>query len=154
MSIKAHIFQPAKAIELAIGTLFTIEEQWFVRGELQNDHRQLLESAIPITPGAEYFHLGAEPCLALASPYRFECRVIGPIRGPGLPLPASLTWTVDGEVVYTEPQSQQFMSFAGRQSVGVNTRNAFFASHWGVWVLDAAGNEVSRDPLFVIGAEA
>ncbi|RNK47818.1 hypothetical protein, partial [Xanthomonas vasicola] len=153
MPIKAHIFQPAKAIELAIGTLFTIEEQWYVRGELHNDHRQLLPSAIPLTPGAEYFHLGdvsrnhlgAEPCLALASPYRFECRVIGPIRGPGLPLPASLTWTVAGEVVYTEPVSKQFMSFAGRQLNEVNMRHAFFASHWGVWVLDAAGNEVSRD---------
>jgi hypothetical protein len=153
MSIKAHIFQPAKAIELAIGTLFTFEEQWYVRGELHNDHRQLLESAIPLTKGAEYFHLGAESCLALASPYRFESRVIGPILGPGRPLPASLTWTVAGEVVYTEPVSKQFISFAGRQSEGVNTREAFFASHWG-WVLDAEGNEVSRDPLFVIGAEA
>ncbi|TWQ31984.1 hypothetical protein FQJ99_23100, partial [Xanthomonas vasicola] len=95
MSIKAHIFQPAKAIELAIGTLFTIEEQWYVRGELHNDHRQLLPSAIPLTPGAEYFHLGdvsrnhlgAEPCLALASPYRFKYRENHAKRGPGPPPP-------------------------------------------------------------------
>ncbi|ASN11660.1 hypothetical protein [Xanthomonas citri] len=57
MSIKANIFQPAKAINLKNGTLFTLEEQWYVRGQLYNEQRQLLESAIPITPGAEHFDL-------------------------------------------------------------------------------------------------
>ncbi|AZR33117.1 hypothetical protein [Xanthomonas vasicola] len=146
MPIKADIFKPAKAIHLNSGTLFTLKEQWYVRG--------LLESAIPITPGAEHFDLNGTPCLALASPYRFECRVIGPIRGPGLPVPASITWTVTGDVVYTGQGSKEFMTFTGGQSLEVNTRETFFASHWGIWVIDADGNEVSRDPLFVIGAEA
>ncbi|KFA27746.1 hypothetical protein FQK02_23440 [Xanthomonas vasicola] len=154
MSIKANIFQPAKAIDLKNGTLFTLEEQWYVRGQLYNEQRQLLESAIPITPGAEHFDLNGTPCLALASPYSFECRVIGPIRGPGLPVPASITWSVTSEVVYTRPGINQFMTFAGGQSKEVNTRETFFASHWGVWVLDAAGNQVGDAPLFVVNAEA
>ncbi|WP_068813961.1 hypothetical protein [Xanthomonas translucens] len=160
MSIKAKIFQPAKASELKKGTLYTIEKQWYMRGQLRNKQGQLIEYAIPLTPGAEYLPLGdAEPCLAVASPHSFECRVIGPIQGPGMPLPASLTWTVAGEVVYTLPVSEQsikkFITFTGDdKSTEVNTREAFFASHWGVWVLGAEGSEVSRDPLFVIGADA
>ncbi|MEA9598125.1 hypothetical protein ABQF08_21185 [Xanthomonas campestris pv. campestris] len=154
MPIKANIFRPAKAIDLKSGTLFTREEQWYVRAQLYNEQRQLLESAIPITPGAEYFDLNGTPCLALDAPYSFECRVIGPIRGPSLPVPASITWSVIGEVVYTGPASTKFMTFKGGQSQEVNTRETFFVSHWGVWVLDADGNQVGDGPLFVVNAEA
>ncbi|AMV05376.1 hypothetical protein [Xanthomonas citri] len=154
MPINANIFQLAKAIDLTAGTLFTIEEQWYVRGQLHNNHQQLVESAIPLTPGADYFDLGGQHCIALARPHTIECRVIGPIRGPGRPLPSSLTWTVTGDIVYTEPVSKKFITFAGEESNGVNAREAFFAGHWGIWVLDANGKEVSRDPLVVIGAEA
>ncbi|KGU50389.1 hypothetical protein NY99_21945 [Xanthomonas phaseoli pv. phaseoli] len=154
MSIKANIFQPAKAFNLKNGTLFTREKQWYVRAQLYNEQRQLLESAIPITPGAEYFDLNGTPCLALASLYGFECRVIGPIHGPGRPVPASITWSVTGEVVYTGPGDKQFMTFTGGQSQEVNTRETFFASHWGVWVIDANGNQVGDGPLFVVNAEA
>ncbi|MBV6803924.1 hypothetical protein KWH03_20010, partial [Xanthomonas campestris pv. lawsoniae] len=41
MSIKANIFQPAKAFNLQNGTLFTREKQWYVRAQLYNEQRQL-----------------------------------------------------------------------------------------------------------------
>lgn len=151
MTIKASAITQAKAIELAPGALFTIEEKWYLRAQLLGQQEQIIESAIPLFGGDEFFHLGAEPCITLAPLHSFECRLIGAIKGPARPLPGSLTWTVAGELVLV--WEDWYVTLGGFESKNVNKREAFYVTHWGVWVIGADGKEVSPDPLFVIGAD-
>lgn len=88
MTIKASAVTPAKAIELAPGALFTIETNWYLRALLKGQQEQDIESAIPLSEGAEFIHVGAERCIALAPFHSYECRLIGEIQGPGRPFPA------------------------------------------------------------------
>ncbi|APP84812.1 hypothetical protein ABQZ99_010605 [Xanthomonas hortorum pv. vitians] len=150
MTIKASAVTPAKAIELAPGALFTIETNWYLRALLKGQQEQDIESAIPLSEGAEFIHVGAERCIALAPFHSYECRLIGEIQGPGRPLPGSLTWTVGGEPVLA--WDKFFATFDGCESKDVNKREAFYVTHWGVWVIDGNGKPASPDPLFVIGA--
>ncbi|MCM5542802.1 hypothetical protein [Xanthomonas hortorum] len=81
----------------------------------------------------------------------FPRNLIGEIQGPGRPLPGSLTWTVGGELVLA--WGEFFATFDGFESKDVNKREAFYVTHWGVWVIDGNGKPASPDPLFVIGAD-
>ncbi|MEA9842207.1 hypothetical protein [Xanthomonas campestris] len=151
MTIKASAVTPAKAIELAPGALFTIEEKWYLRTLLKGQQEQDIESAVPLSEGAEFIHVGAEPCITLAPFHSYECRLIGAINGPGRPLPGSLTWTVGGELVVA--WDAFFVTFAGFESKDVNKGEAFYVTHWGMWMIGENGKPASPDPLFVVGAD-
>ncbi|KPN12213.1 hypothetical protein AN652_01745 [Xanthomonas arboricola pv. pruni] len=111
------------------------------------------QAAIPLSKGAEFHWLTSEKCLTLAKGYRYELRIIGPLQGPGKTEQGSLVWCNDGTLAVA--MKNYFMAFTGVETKDVNIRaGTFSAFHWGAWVLDADGKEISPDPLFVIGADA
>ncbi|CEE16384.1 hypothetical protein [Xanthomonas citri] len=151
MTIKATALTLATAIDLEPGAVFTAAGHWYLRADV-SDRADVEPAAIPLSKGAEFHWLTADKCLALAPGCRYELRIIGPIKGAGKPDHTSLVWCNDGSLAVAI--NDYFIAFTGLETKDLNIRAGIFSvPHWGAWVLDADGNEVSPDPLFVIGAE-
>ncbi len=91
MTIRASAFATAKAIDLPHGSLFTIEHVWYLRAQLVGTIEPEIQVGIPLAGSDQVLHLSGDRCITLAPEHAFECRIIGPIEGPGLPLPGALT---------------------------------------------------------------
>ncbi|MDO0811554.1 hypothetical protein VDP73_21230 [Xanthomonas campestris pv. campestris] len=151
MPLKPDSFVIARATDLLPGAIFTTGGNWFMHALVFRNYAPA-HAAVALTfKGATNFIQG-EMGVTLAPRLKAEIRVIGPIQGPGTPPPASIAWTDSDEPVIVAADT--LITFAGAESSAINRLDAFYATHWGVWVLDAEGRELSRDPLFVIGAEA
>ncbi|WP_052759382.1 hypothetical protein, partial [Xanthomonas perforans] len=112
MPLKPDSFVIARATDLLPGAIFTTGGNWFM-------HALVFRNYAP-----------AHAAVALT----FKG---GPIQGPGTPPPASIAWTDAAEPVIVAAES--LITLAGAESSTVNRFDGFYATHWGVWVLDAEG---------------
>ncbi|MCF8828558.1 hypothetical protein VDG03_18285 [Xanthomonas campestris pv. raphani] len=152
MAIKPSNFVLARDSELPLGTVYTREEKWFLRVQIM-DRDITQEAAFELTSERSLDWMN-EPAtvLSLAPQVSLEVRVIGPIRGPGVPPTGSLVWTAAGDqAIYFRPT---FVRLNGKETKDVNKDRAFFAEHWGGWLIGEDGKELSADPLFVVGKPA
>ncbi|WP_367899684.1 hypothetical protein [Xanthomonas oryzae] len=155
MTIKATALTLATATELLPGAVFTNNGHWYLRADF-DDRANVAPVAIPLSKGAELRWLTYEKCLALAAGYRHELRIIGPIKGPGRPDHTCLVWSNDGSLaVAIDYSNNDYIVFpTGVVMEDSNVRDGrFFAPHWGVWVIDAAGTQVGDAPLFIVNGE-
>ncbi|AOY69491.1 hypothetical protein QYG06_17845 [Xanthomonas euvesicatoria] len=153
MVIRASAFVIKKDIDVPLGSVFAFEESWFFRAQV-DDGGDIQEVGINLTDGAKYVVLtNPTSALTLAHGLALELRVIGPIRGPGKPPLASLAWSINGGPAIS--MVDYFLALdGGKETTDVRTKHAFFATHWGAWVIDSNGKPISPDPLFVIGSDS
>lgn len=152
MTIRASAFVLKRGIDVPLGSVFTFEENWFFRAQV-GDRRNIQDVGINLTDGAQSIEL-TDPtnAITLAPDLELEYRVIGAIRGPGTPPLASLAWSVGGG--HAISMVDKFIALdGGKETTDVRIGHVFFATHWGVWVIDTNGKPISPDPLFVIGAD-
>ncbi|MGV7193602.1 hypothetical protein [Xanthomonas axonopodis] len=152
MTIRASAFVMTKDIDVLPGSIYVYDGQWFFRAQV-DDGGDLQDVGIALNNDAEYAELRKpSSTLTIAPDLKIEVRVIGEILGPGMPPRASLAWSDRGG--YAISMGDYFVAIdGGLVTQDVRKKHAFFAAHWGVWVIDNAGKPVSPDPVAVIGAE-
>lgn len=150
MPLRPDSFVIARVIDLPAGAIFTTGGNWFMHAVVFRNWTTT-SAAVALTFNGATAFIQSEMGVTLAPHLKAEFRVIGPIQGPGTPPPASIAWTDADEPVIVATDA--LITLAGAESSTINRYDGFYATHWGVWVLDAEGREITREPLFVVGAE-
>ncbi|AKK65885.1 hypothetical protein FE36_19985 [Xanthomonas oryzae pv. oryzicola] len=151
MPIQPNAFVTSRATDLPTGSIFTTGGNWFIHAHIAEQRAMPPKSAaVALTFQGITTFIRSETCLALAPSFTADFRVIGPILGPGTPPPSALTWSWSNTPVIAAADT--FVTLAGTEERDVSTDVSFYVPHWGVWVIDAAGNQVGDAPLFVVKA--
>ncbi|WOP54533.1 hypothetical protein R5576_21905 (plasmid) [Xanthomonas euvesicatoria] len=150
MAVRANAFVLQRDIDVPRGSIYCIEEQWFLRALVHEDHGgDSLQVGIRLNNAELYVVHRPTSAITLAPGLALQLRVIGEVSGPGVPPKTSLVWTSDGG--HAISMGNFFVNFDGNETAEVNKSAAYFATHWGVWVIDDDGKPVSPDPLAIIG---
>ncbi|WP_076039904.1 hypothetical protein [Xanthomonas campestris] len=153
MPIQPNAFVTSRVTDLPRGSVFTTGGNWFVHAHIAEQRGMPPQSAaVALTFKGITTFVRSEACLALAPGLKADFRVIGPILGPSTPPPSALTWSRTNTPVIAATET--FVTLAGIEEGDVIKDASFYATHWGVWVIDAAGNQVGDAPLFVVNAAA
>lgn len=149
MAVRANAFVLQRDIDVPRGSIYCTEKQWFLRALIHEDHGgDSLEVGIRLSNAELYVVHRPTNAISLAPGLALQARVIGEVSGPGVPPKTSLVWTADGGQAIS--MGNYFVNIDGNETKEVSKAAAYFATHWGVWLIDADGKEVGTDPLVVI----
>ncbi|MEQ7767170.1 hypothetical protein [Xanthomonas hortorum] len=152
MTIRANAFVLKKDIDLPHGAIFCVDKRWFLRALIHRDWREGdLEVGIHLATAEDHTIELPTNALTLADGLAYEARVMGEVSGPGAPPKASLVWRADGG--HAIAMDDLFMCLSGKKAMSIQKTSAYFATRWGVWVIDADGKDVSREPLAIVDAD-
>lgn len=152
--MKASNMVLAKDLELQPGTLLHSGNEWHLRVHLE-ENLQKYEGVVSLgaTSLGEYRNLDhPSSCLALLPRLQVEARFIGDIQGPGAAPPGSLVWGREGLSLVGVVGSRLFVGLNGLESDDVLRDKHFFATHWGLWIVDGDGKDVYDTPFLTVKA--
>jgi len=154
MATKASAYVLAKDYDLLPGTILNSGKQWFLRTHLEENHNKY-EGIIALTgdrPG-EYQHLhNPSQCIAIPQAITLEARVIGDLAGPGRPPHGALVWGLGGLSIAGIFGGNFFVKLDGLEADDVLRDKSFYATKWGMWIVDGDGNALDEEPLFTVKA--